>query len=89
LEPNHKASGTLLFDKSGTGCNQGGEGSVEFSEWWVENVFEELDAESEWFYNKSTKTLYYFHNATAGTPPPADTNFVATKTKVSQRLCTL
>lgn len=27
---------------------------------FVENVFEELDAVNEWFYNKETKTLYYF-----------------------------
>ena len=49
----------------------------------MENILEELDAESEWFFNKTTKVLYYFHNATAGTPPPAETVFVATKTKVS------
>jgi hypothetical protein len=26
----------------------------------VENVFEELDAPGEWFYNKNTRTLYYY-----------------------------
>ena len=41
-----------------------------------------LEPNHQWFFNKTTKTLYYWHNATAGTPPPADTEFVATKTKV-------
>jgi hypothetical protein len=27
---------------------------------FVENIFEELDTVNEWFYNKSTKTLYYY-----------------------------
>jgi hypothetical protein len=27
---------------------------------FVENIFEELDTVNEWFYNKTTKTLYYF-----------------------------
>ncbi|HLP17230.1 MAG TPA: peptide-binding protein, partial [Bacteroidota bacterium] len=27
---------------------------------FVENIFEELDAPGEWFYNKNTSTLYYF-----------------------------
>ena len=27
---------------------------------FVENVFEELDTANEWYYNKKTKTLYYF-----------------------------
>jgi len=31
---------------------------------FVENIFEELDAPNEWFYDKATRTLYYF--------PPAE-----------------
>lgn len=27
---------------------------------FVENIFEELDTANEWFYNKKTKTLYYY-----------------------------
>jgi hypothetical protein len=41
-------------------------------------VREELDRPREFFLDRKSKTLYYFHNATAGTPPPAD-GFVATR----------
>lgn len=41
---------------------------------------EELDSESEWFFNESTKTLYFFFNSTA--PPTGNEEFVATSTKV-------
>ena len=27
---------------------------------FVENIFEELDTVNEWFYDKKTKTLYYY-----------------------------
>ena len=33
------------------------------------------------FYNETTQTLYYWHNATAGVPPPADGALVAAQTK--------
>ena len=39
-----------------------------------------LDAPQEWFYNETSKKLYYFFNSTA--PPTGDEKFVATKTKV-------
>ena len=42
-----RASKTLTFDDQ-VGCNQGGEGSVVFSQWWIENVYEELDEANEW-----------------------------------------
>ena len=50
------------------------------SEWWIENVLEELDAPEEWFYNESSKKLFYFFNGTA--PPTGNEKFVSTKTKV-------
>jgi len=34
-------------------------------------VLEELDSPREFFFDASTNKLYYFHNDTAGTPPPA------------------
>ena len=42
-----KESGVLNFDAD-VGCNQGGEGCVTFQNWWIENVFEELDEPGEW-----------------------------------------
>ena len=37
---------------------QGGEGCGTAGEWNVENVFEELDAPNEWFYDEDKKDLY-------------------------------
>ena len=36
-------------------------------EWYVENIFEELDSPGEWFYNASSKMLYLFPNGTLPT----------------------
>ena len=44
-----KSTKTLTFDDK-IGCNQGGEGEVGGSQWWVENVKEELDDANEWWY---------------------------------------
>jgi hypothetical protein len=35
---------------------------------YIENVFEELDAPGEWFYDAAARQLYLFHNGT-GSPP--------------------
>ena len=43
-------------------------------------MLEELDAPEEWFYNESSKKLFYFFNGTA--PPTGNEKFVSTKTKV-------
>ena len=40
-------------------------GSTSGAEWYVENIFEELDAPGEWFYNDKERTLYFFPNGTA------------------------
>jgi hypothetical protein len=57
---------------------QGGEGTDQDDEMYVENIFEELDLAGEWFYNTSTGTLTLWWNATSGTPPPS-TGLVATR----------
>ena len=33
-------------------------------EWYVENIFEELDVAEEWFYDEETKIIYYSPNGT-------------------------
>ncbi|WP_158970579.1 PDZ domain-containing protein [Paraglaciecola sp. L3A3] len=43
---------------------------------YVENVFEELDAPNEWFFDKKNSTLYFY--------PPADLNLANSKVTVSQ-----
>jgi hypothetical protein len=70
---------TLLFDY-GKGGFQGAEGTTSDDVFYIENVFEELDAPAEWFFNASTETLFIFWNET-GAAPPAD-GFVATSQKV-------
>ena len=31
---------------------------MRFQDWWIENVFEELDSPEEWFFNETTAKLY-------------------------------
>ena len=50
---------------------------------FIENVFEELDAPSEWYFNESTRKLYLFWNSSSSSPPPSNVQFV---TPVLKRL---
>lgn len=68
-DPNNQ---TIIFGRGGF---QGAEGSNSGANWFVENVFEELDYPSEFFYNQTTKKLYFFYNGTSA--PPSDISFVA------------
>ncbi|HEY5368145.1 MAG TPA: peptide-binding protein, partial [Hanamia sp.] len=43
---------------------------------FVENIFEELDTANEWFYNKETRTLYYY--------PPAGLDLATAKFETPQ-----
>eukprot|EP01084_Bolivina_argentea_P066964 122061_1 len=70
------AKSTIQFIKGGF---QGARGSKSGGEFYIENIFEELDYPTEWFYNESAKTLYYVQN---GTGTPANTVFEATNLKV-------
>ena len=56
---------------------QDARGSDDAGEFYIENVWEELDAPSEWFFNETTRMLYLNYNASSGTPPPADGSLVA------------
>ena len=71
-------SGTFKFSQGGF---QGARGNDQGAEFVVENIIEELDAPTEWFYDENKKVLYYFHNATPGREPSHDTLFVATQLK--------
>jgi len=73
-----RASGEYKFTKGG---NQGARGNDKGGDWFVENVFEELDNPGEFFYDKKSAQLYLYYNATnnATMPPPADLTFVATQ----------
>ena len=39
-------------------------GDSEGAEWFVENIFEELDSPGEWFYNETEQKLYLYPNGT-------------------------
>jgi hypothetical protein len=64
-----------------SGGFQGSRGEDQGEDTFVENIFEELDYPTEWFYNESTQTLYFWHNATAGVPPPSDGSLVVPQSK--------
>ena len=64
------ASGTTNFSFSSGGF-QGSRGADSGEDSFVENVFEELDAPSEWFFDADAGVLYLWHNETPGTPPPS------------------
>jgi hypothetical protein len=60
----------------------GTDGTVNKGNFYVENIFEELDAPSEWFFSKSQHKLYLWYNSTTGsTPPPKTLGFIATSLK--------
>eukprot|EP01084_Bolivina_argentea_P030682 56811_1 len=42
-------------------------------QWYIENVFAALDVESEWFYDKKSRILYYWPNNTTPGESPVDT----------------
>ena len=66
-------SKTMKWEKGGF---QGARGASTGAEWWIDNVFEELDFPEEFFYDRTSKKLYFFHNGTGA--PPTDMKFVAT-----------
>ena len=56
-DQNHQLKWTQGGFQSRSGDDQG-------AEWFVENIFEELDAPGEWFYDKIEKKLYLYPNGT-------------------------
>ena len=69
----------ISFSKGGF---QDGRGSANGEAYYMENIFEELDYENEWFFNESTRTLYYKMNISNESPDSANLAFEATKLKV-------
>lgn len=72
------AARTIGWTKGGF---QGARGDNSGGEWYISNVFEELDWPTEYFFDAAASKLYYFHNATAGTAPPASVTFAAARLK--------
>jgi hypothetical protein len=56
--------------------------------WWIANLFEELDAYDEFYFNPATNVLYVFWNASASAggnpaqPPPSDLVLMAPQLEV-------
>lgn len=67
------STGTFTFSKGGF---QGARGNENGAEFFIENVMEELDSASEWYFDGSNKMLYFFYNASSGVHPPPNTTFV-------------
>ena len=63
----------------GQGGNQGARGSNNGGDYFVENIFEELDNPGEFFHDTRTGKLYLFHN---GTGAPPTTNVVTPQQKI-------
>ena len=85
VEKHDKDEGTFTWSKGGQQGGRGWQingttGAIDPTPtFYIENVFEELDAPTEWYFNKATSKLYLYYNATSGTAPPEDLQFVATK----------
>lgn len=68
------ATQTFVFDKGGFQGSRGGIGA----EYFLLNIFDELDQPTEYFFDNTTQLLYYFPNNTQqGQPPSPETDFVA------------
>ena len=74
LQDVDKSKNELLFGRGGfqeqRGCEQkcgakAAESRNDALEFYVENVFEELDAANEWYLDTKTRKLYYISNSTA------------------------
>eukprot|EP01084_Bolivina_argentea_P021555 40055_1 len=57
---------TFLFSRGGF---QGARGNRNGEHFYIENVMEELDSPTEWFYNTTTRILYYYNNASQNINP--------------------
>ena len=51
---------------------QGARGANTGAEFYIENIFEELDYENEWYYDMDTMTLYYYNNLTNNMVPQCE-----------------
>jgi hypothetical protein len=77
VEGYDESKGTFAFGKGG---NQGARGNNNGGDFFVQDVFEELDYPGEFFYNRSTKELYLWYNGTGA--PPSTAEFVVPRKQV-------
>ena len=53
------STGWIKFDRGGF---QGARGNNVGGEFWIDNIFEELDYPNEWYFDFDNKILYYYNN---------------------------
>ena len=63
---------------------QDARGGTTGAEWYIENVLAELDAPNEYYYERATGRLYYYHNGTGA--PPQGLRFEALRNRVLVRV---
>ena len=93
-KPGHWASWTFEATSQERGFNgtnatnyrlrggfQGSRGDTQGEATYIENVYEELDAPGEFFFNESTRTLFLWHNESSGVAPPSDGSLAVTVNK--------
>ena len=61
IDERDEANNELRWTRGGF---QAAVGDQTGAEWYVENIFEELDAPGEWFYDEAEKKLYLYPNGT-------------------------
>ena len=61
IDDRNMSSNMLTWTKGGF---QEARGDTAGSEWYVENIFEELDVPGEWYFDDETNQLYYYPNKT-------------------------
>jgi len=71
------SDGTFTF---GAGGNQGARGSNSGGDFFVQNIFEELDHPGEYYFDDAAQTLYYWHNGTG--MPDSKSQFVVPQKQV-------
>lgn len=74
------STGTLSinFGRGGVGGNAAADSC---GGWWLDNVAAELDSANEFWWDKSSRHLYYINNGTSAVPP-ANVTFVALNRQV-------
>ena len=74
-------SGGFQGGRNTWGSNMGSDDNrLNSGPWYVENVFAELDAPGEFYYNATSRQLFIFYNASGA--PPADFALVASQLEV-------
>ena len=72
LSNNHSTL-SITFGRGGVGGNAAADTC---GGWWLDNVGAELDAPNEWWWDRSSETIYYINNGTTAVPSQ-NTTFVA------------